>query len=176
MTDITCPLSIIIVNWNTRDLLAACLRSLTASDGMPDGTEVIVVDNASADDSVSYLRTHAPWVQLISHPVNSGFAAATNVGLAIARGEHLLLLNSDTEVHSGALEVMVAFSSGIRKRARSVRTYATLTVRRSHARAERRPSPPRTSASSVLTANSARLPHGERDDPKPGVTVRAHGR
>lgn len=109
MTDTTCPLSIVIVNWNTRDLLAACLHSLAARDGMPDGTEVIVVDNASSDDSVAYVRACAPWVRLITHTVNSGFAVATNLGLAAARGEHLLLLNSDTEVCPGALTAMVAY-------------------------------------------------------------------
>ncbi|HEY8292759.1 MAG TPA: glycosyltransferase family 2 protein, partial [Thermomicrobiales bacterium] len=95
-------------NWNTRDLLAACLLSLAAPDGMPDGTEVIVVDNGSSDDSVAYLREHAQWVRLIAQSVNNGFAAATNVGLSVARGEHLLLLNSDTEACPGALTAMVA--------------------------------------------------------------------
>jgi GT2 family glycosyltransferase len=104
-----CPLSIVIVNWNTCDLLAACLRSLAAPGGMPDGTQVIVVDNASTDDSRRYLRDECPWVHLVENATNSGFAAATNRGLAVAAGRHLLLLNSDTEVQPDALEEMVAF-------------------------------------------------------------------
>jgi len=102
-----CPLSIVIVSWNTRDLLAACLESLARPGGMPTGSEIIVVDNASEDDSVAYLRAHFPDVCLIENRVNGGFATATNQGLASARGEHLLLLNSDTEVRPGALEAMV---------------------------------------------------------------------
>jgi N-acetylglucosaminyl-diphospho-decaprenol L-rhamnosyltransferase len=106
---IPCPLSVIIVNWNTRDLLAACLRSLAAPDGMPAGTEVIAIDNASTDDSRSYVREHFSWVRLMDNSTNSGFAAATNRGLAAARGDYLLLLNSDTEVRPGALAAMTAF-------------------------------------------------------------------
>jgi N-acetylglucosaminyl-diphospho-decaprenol L-rhamnosyltransferase len=106
-----CPLSIVIVSWNTRDLLAACLCSLAARGGMLDGAEVIVVDNASTDDSRQYLRDSCSWVRLIENPANSGFAAATNQGLAAAAGRFLLLLNSDTEVRPGALTAMASFLS-----------------------------------------------------------------
>lgn len=109
MSITTCPLSIIIVSWNTRDLLTTCLDSLAAPGGMPDGAEVVVVDNASTDDSVVYLRARYPWVHLIERPTNSGFAVGTNCGLAIARGAHLLLLNSDTQVRPGALAAMTAY-------------------------------------------------------------------
>jgi N-acetylglucosaminyl-diphospho-decaprenol L-rhamnosyltransferase len=109
MSVTTCPLSIIIVSWNTRDLLASCLDSLAAPGGMPDGTEVVIVDNASTDGSVAYLRARYPWVHLIERPTNSGFAAGTNCGLAVARGAHLLLLNSDTEVRPGALASMITY-------------------------------------------------------------------
>lgn len=102
-------LSIVIVNWNTRDLLAACLRALAEAGGMPDGTEVIVVDNASTDDSLSYIRAHFPWVRVLENSTNEGFAAATNRGLAAADGGYLLLLNSDTEVRPGALLAMVNY-------------------------------------------------------------------
>jgi N-acetylglucosaminyl-diphospho-decaprenol L-rhamnosyltransferase len=109
MSAIPCPLSVIIVSWNTRDLLAACLDALAAPGGMPDGGEVVVVDNASTDDSVAHLRARYPWVHLIERPTNSGFAAGTNCGLAAARGAHLLLLNSDTQVRPGALAAMMAY-------------------------------------------------------------------
>lgn len=107
--DTVCPLSIVIVSWNTRDLLAACLHTLAAPGGMPAGTEVIVVDNASMDDSVQYVRAEFPWVRCIENATNMGFAAATNRGLALARGEYLLLLNSDTEVRPGALIAMMNY-------------------------------------------------------------------
>jgi hypothetical protein len=109
MTDTTCPLSVIIVSWNTRDLLVSCLDSLAAPGGAPDGTEVVVVDNASTDDSVAYVRKRYPWVILLERPSNSGFAAATNYGLARAHGAHLLLLNSDTWVQPGALAAMMEY-------------------------------------------------------------------
>lgn len=112
MTDTLCPLSVIIVSWNTRDLLARCLDSLAAPGGMPDGAEVVIVDNASTDDSVSYVRARYPWVELIEQATNDGFAAGTNRGLSVARGAHLLLLNSDTEVRPGALAAMVAYLEG----------------------------------------------------------------
>jgi N-acetylglucosaminyl-diphospho-decaprenol L-rhamnosyltransferase len=109
MTDTSCPLSIIIVSWNTRDLLVRCLASLAAPGGMPDGAEVVIVDNASTDDSVSYIRARYPWVELIEQATNGGFAAGTNRGLSVARGAHVLLLNSDTEVRPGALAAMVEY-------------------------------------------------------------------
>jgi len=98
-------LSIIIVNWNTRQLLGRCLSSLAqSSDGMQ--LEVIVVDNNSEDDSVEYVAQHFSEVQIIRNNCNRGFAAASNQGIAIARGRNILFLNSDTIVHKGALKAM----------------------------------------------------------------------
>jgi len=101
-------LSIILVNWNTRDLLRACLRSLAAhpATGL---TEIIVVDNASADGSAEMLRSEFPAVTLIANDRNAGFAEGNNQGLARAQGEFLLLLNPDTEVRPGALDVLIVF-------------------------------------------------------------------
>jgi GT2 family glycosyltransferase len=97
--------SVIIVNWNTRRLLEQCLSSLSkCADGVQ--LEVIVVDNASEDDSVQYVAQHFPEVRLIHNSVNRGFAAANNQGLAIAKGRNILFLNSDTIVHQGALKAM----------------------------------------------------------------------
>jgi GT2 family glycosyltransferase len=99
-------LSIIIVNWNTRQLLGQCLSSLSqSSNGMQ--LEVIVVDNNSKDDSVEYVAQHFPDVQIIRNNHNRGFAAASNQGLAIAKGRNILFLNSDTIIHKGALKAMV---------------------------------------------------------------------
>lgn len=120
-----CDLSIIIVNWNTRDLLAECLRSigecglriadLSASNkpihqfsNLPT-TEVFVVDNASSDGSAAMVREQFPWVRLIENRENVGFARANNQALHLASGRYILLLNPDTEVHPGALEALVAF-------------------------------------------------------------------
>jgi len=97
--------SIIIVNWNTRSLLEKCLSSLSNSaDEML--LQIIVVDNASSDNSVEYIRRHFPQVRLICNDKNAGFAAANNQGLKLAEGRNILFLNSDTVVHKGALKAM----------------------------------------------------------------------
>ncbi len=102
-------LSVIIVNWNVRDLLRRCLQSIFAN--LPAcRLEIIVVDNASGDGSAEMARTEFPQVRLIANPDNRGFPAANNQGLAVARGRYVLLLNPDTEVLSDALETMVAFA------------------------------------------------------------------
>jgi GT2 family glycosyltransferase len=97
------PLSIIIVNWNTRELLRDCLGSVFAS---PEALhyEVLVVDNASTDGSHEMVENKFPNVKLIKNQKNRGFAAANNQALEIASGEYLLLLNSDTIIHGDVLE------------------------------------------------------------------------
>ncbi|MGI5816752.1 MAG: glycosyltransferase family 2 protein [Armatimonadota bacterium] len=101
-------LSIVIVSWNTRDYLDACLRSI---DHAPDVVtrEVIVVDNASADGTAEMVARRYPDVTLIANDDNRGYAAANNQGIALARGEHLLLLNPDIVVHEGALDTLARF-------------------------------------------------------------------
>lgn len=102
-------LSVIIVNWNVRDLLRRCLHSLLAN--FPPGQlEIIVVDNASTDGSAEMVRTEFPMVRLIANPDNRGFTAANNQGLMVARGRCVLLLNPDTEVVGDALVTMAAFA------------------------------------------------------------------
>ncbi len=102
-------LSVLIVNWNVRDLLRRCLQSVIAhSSTVP--LEIIVVDNGSTDGSGEMVRTEFPQVYLIANPDNRGFPAANNQGLAVARGRYVLLLNPDTEVMGAALETMVAFA------------------------------------------------------------------
>jgi N-acetylglucosaminyl-diphospho-decaprenol L-rhamnosyltransferase len=97
-------LRIIIVNWNTRDLLAACLQSIFEHPPLgPFG--VTVVDNASSDDSVAMLRGQFPDVTLVENDLNRGFAAANNQAMA-ASSEDVLLLNSDTRVLPGALAAL----------------------------------------------------------------------
>lgn len=103
-------LSVIIVNFNTQDLLKNCLTSIYQYiDILED--EVIVVDNASQDDSVEMVKKKFPAVKLIINQKNLGFAKANNQALRQAQGEYCLLLNSDTQVKSGALEKLVRFAN-----------------------------------------------------------------
>src|SRR5688572_13017901 len=101
-------LSILIVNWNTRDLLRACLLSLRANVATPH--EVIVVDNASHDDSAQMVRAEFPEAILIANATNEGFARGNNQAYAAARGEWIWLLNPDTEVCPGAAEALIGFT------------------------------------------------------------------
>jgi GT2 family glycosyltransferase len=106
-------LSIIIINWNTRDLLKDCLASLESCTGALR-TEVIVVDNGSIDGSQKMVEASFPSVTLLKNRSNLGFAKACNIALRVARGRHFLLLNSDTVILPGALENAVAFLDGNR--------------------------------------------------------------
>ena len=101
-------LSIVIVSYETRELVCACLRSLQRVRPALQ-LEVIVVDNASTDGTVDALRREFPEAQLLPLPRNVGFAAGCNQGLLKMRGRHALLLNSDTELLPGALEECVAY-------------------------------------------------------------------
>lgn len=99
-------LSILIVNWNTRDLLLACLASIERYPPLCS-YEVIVVDNDSSDDSVEQVLKNFPKVRMIASAENLGFARANNLALKSAQGELILLLNPDTEVHADALNQAV---------------------------------------------------------------------
>lgn len=96
-------LSVIIVSYNTKQLLSDCLKSVYKSQSPKDGLEVIVVDNNSPDDSVQMVQTDFPQVKLIANQDNKGFAAANNQAAAIAQGKYLLFLNSDTKLTPHAL-------------------------------------------------------------------------
>lgn len=99
-----CTVSIVIVNWNTRDILRDCLQSIENQTRLSH--EVIVVDNASGDGSAEMVRQNFPDVKLIANTHNRGFAGANNQGLEIAKGDKLLLLNPDTIVLDRAIDVM----------------------------------------------------------------------
>src|SRR5689334_19955558 len=101
-------IGIVIVNWNTRDLLRDCLKSLAAGDPSVQ-RRVIVVDNASTDNSAAMVRAEFPDVEVIENPTNGGFSQANNLGLRrlgfVDKGNvapdaprYALLLNPDTVV------------------------------------------------------------------------------
>jgi GT2 family glycosyltransferase len=100
--------SIVIVNWNTRELLRACLASIVQNVERVR-TEILVVDNGSRDGSAEMVHHDFPNVRLLANASNIGFAAANNLGLRQAHGRHLLLLNSDTLMLPGAIEEMVCY-------------------------------------------------------------------
>lgn len=115
----TTALSIIVVNWNTRALLARCLTSVYASVGTTGESEsahlsfeVLVVDNASTDGSSEMVRQEFPWVELVENIENVGFARANNQGFRLSTQRYVLMLNPDTEVQQGALAALVSFMDG----------------------------------------------------------------
>jgi len=115
-------LSVAIVNWNVCDLLRNCLRSIvrSAKAQAPDDRpcslaigpwrgEIIVVDNASTDGSVTMLREEFPLIQVIANQENVGFTRGNNQALRASQGRYVLLLNPDTEVVGNALPTMVDY-------------------------------------------------------------------
>lgn len=130
--------SVIVVNWNTCDLLRQCLQSIIDEPGVqvvncqearpvqahttgqatatrcgdsgePLAVEIIVVDNASDDDSVAMIQSEFPQVRLIANTHNAGFAAANNLAIVAARGRLLFLLNPDAYLCPGALKALARF-------------------------------------------------------------------
>ncbi len=105
-------LSIVILNYNTREHLRECLLSLlaegsTSLSGGPIQAEVIVVDNASSDGSAEMAATEFLWVELIRSPRNGGFAHGNNQALRRVRGAAILLLNPDTRMPRGGVADML---------------------------------------------------------------------
>lgn len=101
-------LSILIVSWNTRDLLRACLTSLQNHLGEVEH-EIIVVDCASADESATMVATEFSSVNLIASSENLGFARGNNLAFSHSKGEWVWLLNPDTEIFENAAQTLIAF-------------------------------------------------------------------
>ena len=101
-------LSIIIVNWNTRDLLDQCLKSIYIYHPNSD-LEVFVVDNASSDGSTQMIQEQYPQVRILANEQNIGFAGANNQAIRQSTGPYVLLLNPDTVVRSNALKQLISF-------------------------------------------------------------------
>lgn len=101
-------LSIIIINYNTGPLTRSLIESLL-SNKLPARTEIIVVDNASSDESVSWLRSDFPEISVIDNRQNVGLAAGVNKGIANARGQYYLVLNPDMIALPGAVNALVKY-------------------------------------------------------------------
>ncbi len=101
-------LSILIVNYNTREPLRRCLASIAQQQG-PLRVQTIVIDNASRDGSADMVRAEFPDVQLIQPGRNTWFSGGNNLGLEAAQGTYTLVLNPDTVIRSGTLSAMVTY-------------------------------------------------------------------
>ena len=100
--------SIIILTWNSERQVGACLASL--SRGLIEfSSEVIVVDNGSQDQTCAVVRETRPDAQMLCNPENRGVAPARNQGIRLAQGEYVLILDDDTVVQPGALDVLIRY-------------------------------------------------------------------
>jgi len=95
-------LSVVVVNWNGAGYLAACLASVCGAD-----REIVVVDNASNDDSARLVGERFPGVRWLANPANLGFARAANRGLNAALGEYVLFLNPDAQANDAAIDAAI---------------------------------------------------------------------
>jgi GT2 family glycosyltransferase len=101
----TPDVSIVIVTWNGRQYLDACLRAVAAQEDVV--AETILVDNASTDGTSDFVRGAFPWVRIVSLPENRGFTGGNNAGVREARGRVVALLNNDTVADPGWLRALV---------------------------------------------------------------------
>ncbi len=102
----TPDVSVVIVTWNGRAHLDACLTAVAAQQGV--AVETILVDNGSSDGTEEHVRRHYPWVRLVALPDNRGFAAGSNAGAREASGRFVAFLNNDTVPEPGWLQALLA--------------------------------------------------------------------
>lgn len=107
--DVIMEVSVVIVNWRTREALRECLRSLQSQQQV-NGLEIIVVDNASGDGSTEMIAEVFPQVQTIHNSQNRGFATACNQGMRVAQGRFIMLLNPDTLVPPLTIAKLLSFA------------------------------------------------------------------
>jgi GT2 family glycosyltransferase len=101
-------LTVVIINWNTKEDLSVCLSSI--KDGLRFPLfEVFVVDNGSKDGTSAEIRKEHSWVELLENEKNLGFAKAANMALRRMKGRYVLLLNPDTQIKEGAIEKLFSF-------------------------------------------------------------------
>ena len=98
-------LTVVVPNWNTKEFLGPCLRSLRRQTFQD--FETVVVDSASTDGSVPFVEEHFPEVNVVALPENRGFSGAANAGIRFSTAEFVVLLNNDTEQEPGWLEELV---------------------------------------------------------------------
>lgn len=101
-------ISIVIVSWNTKDLLKKCLDSLVKY-GKEFDLEIFVIDNASTDGTTWMMKNDFPEINFIPNKENAGFAKANNQGIKRSTGDYILLLNPDTEIFADTLANSVKF-------------------------------------------------------------------
>lgn len=101
--------SIVIVNYNVKDLILTCIRSLYQFCGNAGDFEIIVIDNQSIDGSCQAIRTEFPGVILMENSENEGFPKANNQGFSIAKGDYIFMLNPDTEFQENSIEKLRQF-------------------------------------------------------------------
>lgn len=101
-------LSIIIVSYNTKDFIEKCIESIKKTSFGID-YEIIVVDNASRDESVEFIKKKFPQVKIIANKKNAGFSKANNQGVKKSKGEFVLFLNPDTVIWDKTLSAMIEF-------------------------------------------------------------------
>lgn len=102
-------LSIVVLSFNTKELLKECLASIKKNAGSALNYELIVVDNASSDESAQMVREEFKDVLLIANKTNVGYTKGNNMVIKQAKGRYVLFLNADTIVYKNTLEVMVDF-------------------------------------------------------------------
>src|SRR4030042_6831371 len=102
-------LSIIVLSYNTKDLLRLCLSSIRKAKTPNINIQLIVVDNASSDGSVELVKKEFPWVELIESKKNLGYSAGNNLGISKSDGEYILFLNSDVEIEKNSLTEILEF-------------------------------------------------------------------
>lgn len=102
-------LSIIIVSFNTKEILRDCLRSIIEHKPQKNSFEIIVVDNASFDGSSDMVENDFPEIILIKNQENYGFSKANNIGVKKSEGEYVLFLNSDTLIKENVFDTMIDF-------------------------------------------------------------------
>lgn len=106
--------SVLIINYNTKDLTANCIKSIYASD-TKYSFEIILVDNASSDSSVDSIEKIFPKVRLIENKQNVGFARANNQAANVAAGRYLYILNSDTEIEKDVIDKVISYGDSNKK-------------------------------------------------------------
>jgi hypothetical protein len=99
--------AIIIVSWNSCEDLRLCLESLKGN--IPQNCEILVVDNASTDETPQMVKRDFPWVRLLDQTENLGFAKANNLAAASTDAEYLMILNPDTRVYPEAIPSLISF-------------------------------------------------------------------